>query len=76
MISKRLDHVIGRHAHVRRSTLDHLQYRIQDADDGSKGSVLALVETAQAIEMAEQLVGTIYQMNDHGEVKCRPRLLA
>jgi hypothetical protein len=26
--------------------------------------------------MAEQLVGTIYQMNDHGEVKCRPRLLA
>jgi hypothetical protein len=51
---------------MRRSTLDHLQYCIEDADDGPEGSVLALIETAQAVEVAEQLVGTVYEMDDHG----------
>ena len=64
--------MISRHTHVSRSTLDHLQYGIEDADDGPKRSVLALVETAEAIEMAEQLVGAVYEMDDHVEFKWRP----
>ena len=60
--------MIGRHTHVSRSTLDHLQYRIEDANDGAEGPVPTLVETAQAIEVAEQLICAVYQMNDHGEV--------
>ena len=58
-IAKRLDDVIGRHTDMRRSSLDHLQNGIEDADDRAQGLVLALVEAAQAVEVAEQLVRAV-----------------
>ena len=63
-----LDDVVGRHAEVRRPVLDHLQDGMQHADHGSEGRGPALVEAAQAVEVAEQLVGAIQQVNDHGAI--------
>jgi hypothetical protein len=57
--------VIGGHTDMRRSALDHLQNCIEDANDGAEGQIRAFVEAAQAIEVAEQLVGAVYEMNDH-----------
>jgi hypothetical protein len=37
---------------------------MQDADHGAKGSILALVEAAKAIEVAEQLVRAVDEMDD------------
>ena len=55
--------MIGRHADVSRSTLDHLQYCVEDANDGPEGPVLALVETPQTIEVAEQLVRSVDEVD-------------
>ena len=66
-VAKRLDDVIGRDADVRRSLLDHLQHRLQHADHGAEGPVLPLREAAQAVEVAEQLVGAVDEVNDHGD---------
>jgi hypothetical protein len=38
---------------------------VQYADHGAVRPVLALIEAAQAVEMAEQLVGAVQEMNDH-----------
>src|SRR5207248_7290551 len=65
---KGLDDVIGRHTDVRRSLLDHLQHRMQDADHGAKGPILALVDAAKAVEVAEQLVRAVHEMNDRAPV--------
>jgi hypothetical protein len=64
--------VIGRYTNVSRSVLDHLQDRMQDADHGSQRAILALVEAAEAIEVAEQLVRAVYEMNDHAFVTRLP----
>ena len=45
--------------------LDHLQHRLQHADDGAERPVLALGEAAQAVEVAEQLVGAVDEVDDH-----------
>jgi len=52
--------------------LNHLQHRIQDADHRTEGPVLALVEATQAVKVAEQLVGPINEMDDHGERSTPP----
>jgi hypothetical protein len=38
---------------------------VQYADYRTERAILALVEAAKAIEVAEQLVGPIQQVNDH-----------
>ena len=64
-ITEGLDDVIGRHAEMRRPLLDHLQHGMQHAVYGAEGSIVAFVEAAQTIEVAEQLVRPVNQMNDH-----------
>ena len=64
-VAERLDDVIGRHADMGRTRLDQLQHRLQDADHGAEWLVRALVESAQSVEVAEQLVGAVDEMNDH-----------
>src|SRR5439155_1089648 len=66
LVAKRLDDVVGRDAEVRGSLLDHLQDRMQHADHGAEGLILALGKVTPAVELAEQLVRAVYQMNDHG----------
>src|SRR3954454_11045867 len=68
LVPERLDHVVGRHAEVRRTTLDHLEHGVQHARDGAEWLVLALVEAALAVEVAEELVGTVDEMDDHAEL--------
>src|SRR2546421_4043117 len=64
-ITEGLDDVIGRHTEMRRPLLDHLQHGMQHAVYGAEGSIVAFVEAAQTIEVAEQLVRPVNQMNDH-----------
>src|SRR2546426_1581498 len=70
VIAKRLDDVIGGDPDVRRSLLDHLQHGLQHADHGAERPVLAFVEATQAVEVPEQLVGTVYEVDDHASL-CR-----
>jgi hypothetical protein len=69
-VAKRLDDMVGRHAHVAFAALEDLQHRLQHAGDGAERPVLALGEAAQPEEVAEQLVGAVDQVDDHGEA-CR-----
>ena len=62
-VAERLDDVVGRDADVRLAALDHLQHRLQHADHRAERPILALVESAQAVEVAEQLVRAVDQMN-------------
>jgi hypothetical protein len=64
-IAKRLDHVVGGDAEVRVAVLDHLEHGLQHADDGAVGAVHAFVESAQSVEMTEELVGPVNQVDDH-----------
>ena len=57
--------MISGHADVGGTTFDHLQDSVQYADDSAERLVLAVVESALAIEMAKQLVGAIYQVDNH-----------
>jgi hypothetical protein len=59
VIAEGLDHVIGSDADVCGAGLDHLQHRVQHPGNGAKRLVLALVEGALPVEMAEQLVGSV-----------------
>ena len=75
VVAKRLDHVIGRDADVHGAAFDHFQHSIEYAYDRAIGTVLPLVEAAQAVEMPEQLVGSVYNVNDHGRYAMAIRAL-
>jgi hypothetical protein len=45
--------VIGCDADMRRALLDHLQQRLQHANNSPVGPVLALIEAAGAVEVTE-----------------------
>src|SRR6266853_3158365 len=64
-ITEGFDDVIGRNSQMRRSFLDHLQHGMEHAVYGAEGSIVALAEAAQTVEVAEQLVGAVNEMNDH-----------
>src|SRR3989449_551465 len=64
-VAEGLDDVIGRHSDVGGALLDHLQDRVQHADDGAEALILVLGEATPAVELAEQLVGAVQEMNDH-----------
>src|SRR5207302_2403995 len=65
VVAEGLDDMIGRHPDVSCPRLDHLQHRMQHADHGAEGWILALVEAAQAVEVAVQFVRAVDEMNDH-----------
>ena len=65
IVAERLDHVIRRDPDVSRPLLEHLQHGLQHADDRAVRTVLSLVEATQPVEVAKQLVGAVYDMNDH-----------
>src|SRR5687768_7931717 len=75
LVAKRFDHVIGGDADVGPALLDQLEHRVQDAVDRAEWTVLALVEAAQAVEVAEQLVSAIDEVNDHGRYVIPTRAL-
>jgi hypothetical protein len=64
IVAERFDDVIGRHADVRRAGLEHLRDGVQHAGDGAERRI-ALAETADAVEVAKELVRAVDQMNDH-----------
>src|SRR5213076_1769680 len=64
-IAKRVDHVVGGDAEVSVAALDHLEHGLQHADDSAVRAVHAFVEPAQAVEVTEELVGTVNEMDDH-----------
>ena len=43
----------------------HLENGLQRADDGAARAVHAFVESAQAVEVTEQLVGAVDEMRNH-----------
>src|SRR5207247_2399543 len=64
-VAEGLDDVVGRDPDVGGPLLDQLQYRMQHAADGAEGRVCALGEATPAVELAEQLVRSVHEMNDH-----------
>ena len=64
-IAKRLDHVVGGDAEVRVAALDHLEHGLQHTDDSAVRTVLAFGKPAQAVEVTEELVGTVDEMTQH-----------
>src|SRR5262245_31872842 len=64
IVAEGLDDVIGRHADVGRSALEHLRDRMQDAGHGSEGRV-GVPEAPDSVELAEELVGAVDEVNDH-----------
>src|SRR6266850_5581392 len=65
LVAEGFNDVIGRHPDVRGSRLDHLEHGSDHPRDRAEGSVLALVESAEAVEVAEELVGAVDEVNDH-----------
>ena len=65
VVAERLDHVVGGDAEMGGAALDDLQHGVQHAGDRAEGLVLALVEAALAVEVAEQLVGAVDEVDDH-----------
>jgi hypothetical protein len=57
--------VIGGDADMRSALLEHLQRGLQHADHRAERAVLPLVEATQPVEMPEQLVGAVYDVDDH-----------
>ena len=66
VIPKRLDDVIGRDAHVRRAGFEELQHGAEHPRHRGVGRVLPLGAATDAVEVAEQLVGAVDQVDDHG----------
>ena len=70
VVAERLDDVIGRNADVRGALLEHLQNGLQHADHRAEWAVLTLVEAAQPVKVPKQLVGAVYDVDDHAAL-CR-----
>ena len=65
VVAERLDHVVGGDAEVGGAALDHLEHGVQHAGHGAERLVLALVEAALPVEVAEQLVGAVDDVDQH-----------
>src|SRR5438874_13186875 len=63
-IAKRLNHVVGGDAKVNGVALQHLENRLQHADDRAVRAVLAFGKPAQAVEVTEELVRTVNEIDD------------
>jgi len=60
--------VVCGNADVRGVSFDRLQHRVQHTGNRAEGRVVAFGESAQAVEMTEQLVGAVDEMDDHAVV--------
>ena len=56
--------MIGRHADVRRSVLEHLDGHAEHAGDCAEWRI-SFVKATQAVELAKEFVGAVDEMNDH-----------
>jgi hypothetical protein len=52
-------------ADFRAPFFDHLEKSLQHVDDGAVGTVHAFGESAEAVEVTEELVGAVDEMHDH-----------
>jgi hypothetical protein len=59
--------VIGGDAQMGHFRLDKLQDGMQHARDCGEGLIVPLVEAALAVEVAEELVGAVDEVDDHGK---------
>src|SRR6185312_5796814 len=66
VVAEGFDDVIRRDADMRCTLFDHLKHGVQHTDDRTEWRIHTLVEGADAIEVAKQLVGAVDEMNDHG----------
>ena len=57
--------MIGRDADVRRAALEHLQHRVEHAGRRAEPLTVAPAAAPAAVEVAEQLVGTVDEVDDH-----------
>src|SRR2546430_3187334 len=64
-VAEGLDDVVGRHAEVRSSLLDHLQHRMQHAHDGAERLVRTPGGATPAVELAEQPGRALQAGNGH-----------
>ena len=64
LVAERLDHVVGCNTDMHCAALDHLQHGIENTCHRAERLVLAFVEAAQPVKVAEQLVGAVDQMHD------------
>ncbi len=65
VVAEGFDDMIGGDAQVSGAALDHLQDGMQHPGYGAVRLVAALVETAQAVEVPEELIGAVDEVNDH-----------
>src|SRR3954467_6667373 len=65
IIAERFYDVVRGDTEVSFPSLEHLQNGGEHADDGAVRAVDAFVESAQSIEVTEELVSPIDQVNDH-----------
>jgi len=68
LVTEGFDDMVRRYAQVRRAFLDHLQDGVEHTHDGAEWPIFVLGEATQAIEVAEKLVRTVDEMNDHEEL--------
>src|SRR5690606_5925213 len=68
LVAERFDHVIGSDTDVGGVVLEHLEHGAQHPEHGTVGRVAVLAEAAQAVEVAEQLVGPVQEMDNHAAV--------
>ena len=61
--------MVGGHTDVGVAAFDHLEHALQHADDGAVWTIDAFVEAALTVEVAEELVSSVDEVNDHFEFK-------
>ncbi len=64
-IAKRLNHVVGGDAKVNGVALQHLENRLQYANDRAVRTIFAFGKPAQPVKVAKQFVGTVNKIDDH-----------
>src|SRR5215210_5077314 len=72
LVAKRLDHMVGGDTYERAAAFQHLEHGLQDSDDGAIRAVHAFVKAALAVEVTEQLVGSVDEVNDQVAANVRP----
>src|SRR5712691_1083752 len=70
IIAKRFDDVISRDSDVRRSVLDHLCNRMENAGHGAERGV-GFLEAPDSVEVTKKLVCAVNQVNDHEKADVR-----
>src|SRR4051812_2807433 len=64
IVAEGLDDVIGGHTDVRSPSFQHLRHGAENSGNRAEGRI-TLLEPADPVEMAEQLVGPVDEVDDH-----------